>query len=58
MSNLQTRNNFQPKSRDQVDDVTNQLFMSKDIRSVNLNFKPCQKVEKIETPDFFLEKLG
>ena len=58
MSNLQTRNNFQPKSRDQVDDVTNRLFMSKDIRSVNLNFKRCQKVEKIETPDFFLEKLG
>ena len=53
-----TRNHFLMESRDQDNDVTNQLHLSRAISSVSLNFITCQKVEEMEAPDFFHEKLG
>ena len=58
MCNLKTRNHFQTRSCDQVNDITNQRHLSNGIPSVHLNFKTYQKVEKMEVPDFFHEKLG
>lgn len=53
LCNLQTRHLFQIKSRDQVDDVTNRLYLSRGVQSKSLNFLPYQEVEKMEAPDFF-----
>ena len=52
MCNLQIKDHFKKKSRDQVDDATNQLQLSKDILSVNFNFILCHEVEKMEALDF------
>ena len=46
MCHLQTRNYFGAKSRDQSDDVTNQLRLSRVSPSVSFSFIPCQKAEK------------
>lgn len=46
MFNLQTRNHFQTKSYDQVNNVTNQLNLSNSISSVSRNFIPWQEVEQ------------
>ena len=53
LCNLQTRHLFQIKSRDQVDDFTNRLYLSRGVQSKSLNFLPYQEVEKMEAPDFF-----
>lgn len=53
LCNLQTRHLFQIKSRDQVDDFTNRLYLSRGVPSKSLNFLPYQEVEKMEAPDFF-----
>ena len=45
MCNLWTRNNFQTKSDDQVNDITNQLFLSRGIPNVSLNLKDTQGLE-------------
>ena len=58
MCNLQTRTQFWTKSRDKVDDDTNQIHLPKGIPSVSLNVILYQEVEKMEAPDFFHEKLG
>ena len=49
---------METNSRDQIDDVTNQLSLSKGIPSVGLNFIPRQEVEKIEVPHFSHKKPG
>lgn len=56
--NLLTRNHFQTYQCDQIDDLTIQLHLSRDISSVRLNFLPFQEIEKMKTPDFFHEKLS
>ena len=58
MCNLQTRNHFQKKSRNQVDYVTDQPHFLRVIPSVSVKFTPFQEVKKIEAPDFFHGKLG
>ena len=44
--NVRTRNRFEIKSRNLVEDVTYQLNGSWGIPSVSYNFTPCQEVEK------------
>ena len=56
MCNLQTRS-LSETTRDQVDDFTNQLDLSRGIPCVSLNFMQRQEVEKIRA-NFFHVKCG
>ena len=57
LCNLQTRKLFQIKSRDQVDDFTSSLYLSRGVPSKSLKFIPCQEVEQMQATNFFHEKL-
>ena len=56
--NVMTRNRFEIKSRDQVEDVTYQLHRSWGIPSVSYNFIPCLEVEQKKGTNVFHVKLG
>ena len=50
--NIRTRNHFEVKSRDQIEDATYQLHRLLGIPSESYNCVPCQKVETKEVTDF------
>ena len=51
--NIRTRNHFEVKSRDQIEDATYQLHRLLGIPSESYNCVPCQKVETKKVTDFF-----
>ena len=55
--NVQTRNHFEKKSRDQVEDIY-QIHRLRGIPCVKHNFIPCQEVEQKKVTSFFHVKLG
>ena len=56
--NVRTRNRFEIKSRDQVEDVIYQLRRLWGIPSGSYNFIPRQEVEQKEVINFLHVKLG